>query len=158
MEVIRSIRAAFGARRAERVERCNTFLDRIIVYLTVCFDVDVHPRSYWRIWLDCRSQATLHTGMRKFEARWYRKMYAEVAALVRAGVDADEFIETSPEDCARDLVALVDGGGVQLVLDAGLTPARARAIAENAIRGRLGVDNSRPELARAKRRSVLRTA
>jgi AcrR family transcriptional regulator len=148
IEAVRSAMAAVAAERRRRTESCDTSLDRILAYVGVCFDEDVHPPSAWLLWLDCWARATRQAELRRYQVRYYRRLYADLAGFIRDGTAAGEFAEESPEDCARELVALVDGLGEQMVTDPALAPARARAIVESAVRRRLGAaPPQRPGLA-----------
>lgn len=137
MEVIRTGSAAFDERRVALMPTRARALKRLEVYLGAYFDEEIHPRALWRIWFDFWARATHDPSLRSWQIARYHEVYGVIAALLEAGVDNGEFAPTDTEECARELIALIDGLGEQMTIDEALTPARARSLMKSAIRRRL---------------------
>ena len=87
-------------------------------------------REYWSLWIDFWARAGHDRALARWQSERYQSWREHIRDLVAAGVDADA--------AAVDIVALIDGLGVQAFFELGhITPAAARRRLTAHIRERL---------------------
>lgn len=138
MEVLWSQTQAFEEGRKARVSVCAGSLEKVLTYLEAYLDDDLHPRSSWRIWLDCWARASHHESVRHWQVARYHQVYDELGALIARGIADGDFAPVDLHECAREFMAIVDGLGEQMVIDEEMTSERSCRILEGAVRRRLG--------------------
>jgi hypothetical protein len=95
-------------------------------------------REYWSLWIDFWARAGHDRALARWQSERYRTWRALIRDLVAAGVESGELRAVDPDEAAIDIVALIDGLGVQAFFELGhVTPAAARRRLTAAIRERL---------------------
>jgi AcrR family transcriptional regulator len=95
-------------------------------------------REYWSLWIDFWARAAHDRALARWQSERYRTWRALIRDLVAAGVESGELRAVDPDEAAIDIVALIDGLGVQAFFELGhVTPAAARRLLTAAIRERL---------------------
>lgn len=87
--------------------------------------------------MELKAQAPYHDRVRDRFLELDDVMRSVVASIVRDGVDAGHFEEADPEEIARIVTTLANGGHVRAVA-LGENPAETRAIVERVLESRLG--------------------
>ena len=95
-------------------------------------------REYWSLWLDFWARAAHDPALARWQSERYRTWRQLIRDLIAAGVESGEFRPLDPEAAAVEIVALIDGLGIQAFFELGqVTPATARRRLGAAIRERL---------------------
>ena len=95
-------------------------------------------REYWSLWIDFWARAAHDRTLARWQSERYRTWRELIRGLVAAGVEAGELRPVDADAAAVDIVALIDGLGIQAFFELGhVTPAAARRRLAEAIRERL---------------------
>jgi AcrR family transcriptional regulator len=95
-------------------------------------------RDYWTLWIDFWARAAHDRALARWQSERYKTWRELIRGLVAAGVEAGEFRPLDADAAAVDIVALIDGLGIQAYFELGhVTPAAARRRLEEAIGERL---------------------
>ncbi len=95
-------------------------------------------REYWSLWIDFWARASHDRALARWQSERYRTWRELIRGLVAAGVETGELRALHPDEAAVDIVALIDGLGIQAFFELGhVTPAAARLRLAAAIRERL---------------------
>lgn len=137
VQVLRAQTESFENRRAARLSNCTDLMERVLAFFAAYVDPDVHSQAMWRIWLDCWARAAHSPQLRNWQLTRYREIYDRIEAMLADGIDRGRFPRLDVRACARELVALVDGLGEQMLIDTALDSEHAAAILDGAIRRRL---------------------
>ena len=95
-------------------------------------------RDYWTLWIDFWARAAHDRALARWQSERYKTWRELIRDLVAAGVETGEFRPLDADAAAVDIVALIDGLGIQAYFELGhITPAAARRRLEEALRERL---------------------
>ncbi len=95
-------------------------------------------REYWSLWIDFWARATHDRELARWQSERYRTWRELIRGFVAAGIEAGEFRDVDPDEAAVDIVALIDGLGIQAFFELGhITPTAARRRLAAAIGERL---------------------
>src|SRR5919112_5262192 len=80
-------------------------------------------REYWSLWIDFWARAGHDRALARWQSERYRTWRELIRDLVAAGVESGELRPVDPDEAAVDIVALIDGLGVQAFFELGqVTP------------------------------------
>ncbi len=106
----------FARRRASEVPDDVPYLDRIFALIETQL-VGETTRNEWAVWMELWAEGTRRQRFADLNREVYVQWRALVAEQVRSGQEAGEFLEdVDPHDFATDLIALMDGLGIQTTL------------------------------------------
>jgi AcrR family transcriptional regulator len=88
-----------------------------IVAMSCLPDADPEPASMWRMWLDFWAQAARNTEVADVRQKSDERWRETITALVRAGQQTGEFREIDAVSFAVHLSTLLDGFGLQIMLE-----------------------------------------
>lgn len=145
MQVLWAQTEAFEQRRSAHVTADMEPRERVVAFLCAYLDPEVHPRSMWRLWLDCWSRATRDSELRRWQVARYHHVYDELERLLEEGMLVGQMPTLAARECARELMALVDGLGEQVLIDDELTAEQSQSILRDAIVRRLSWPAAREE-------------
>lgn len=90
--------------------------------------------SVWRLWLDYWGRAVRDHSLATLQAERYNEVRSLVEQIVRDGMKRGEFGPVDASGVAIELVALLDGVGLQVAIgDDKMTLERARSILRSAV-------------------------
>ena len=117
----------FARRQAGQVPDEVPFLERIYALIDTQL-VGEGTQQEWAVWIEFWSEATRQQRFADLNREVYTQWRALVADQVRGGQEVGEFPDdVVPEDFATDLIALMDGLGIQTTLDGpGMSPGYMR--------------------------------
>lgn len=130
----------FTHRKAEQVPDAVTYLERIFALIESQL-VGESTRQEWAVWIEFWGEATRQQRFADLNSEVYTQWRDLVADQVRGGQQVGEFPEdVVPQDFAADLIAMMDGLGIQTILQGpGMSPdymrERLRAFAQRQLVG-----------------------
>jgi AcrR family transcriptional regulator len=127
----------YERRRASRLAGFTDPLELLCASLNCYLDPEIYPRAMWRMWLDCWARAAHSPMLRSWQVDRYSESYDEVEEIIVDGIAQGRFPSMDARECARELVALLDGLAEQMLLDAEMSSEQATAILDRAVRRRL---------------------
>jgi AcrR family transcriptional regulator len=122
---LREVHGRAGARMIRAAEGASG-VGALRAVLLEALPLDDERRLEWRVWLAFWAQATVDAGLRAENEQRYAEWRGVLDRLVREAVPGLRLAERAAR--VDDLVALIDGLGLQATLDA-TSSARARASA-----------------------------
>jgi AcrR family transcriptional regulator len=139
--VLREDSARFRESTAAAMARGGTILDRLIALAEHHLGDEPEVAEHWRLWMDFWARAAHDPEMAAWQRERYRTWIDVIAQLLRDGMRSGEIAESDAETGAVELVALLDGLGVQVFSHQGgvLTAAKARGCFEAVARARFRV-------------------
>jgi AcrR family transcriptional regulator len=138
VQVLTALVDRFERRRATRLADYTDPLESLCVCLNSYLDPEIYPRAMWRMWLDCWARAARSPMLRNWQLARYSESYDEVEAIIADGIARGRFPPADARECARELLALLDGLAEQMLIDAEMSSEQAIAILDGAVRRRLG--------------------
>jgi AcrR family transcriptional regulator len=113
----------FARRKAEQVPEEVTYLERIFALIDSQL-VGEGTRQEWAVWIEFWGEATRQQRFADLNHDVYTQWRALIADQVRGGQQVGEFADdVVAEDFAADLIALMDGLGIQTTLGGpGMSP------------------------------------
>lgn len=130
----------FTRRKTEEVPDEVAYLERIFALIDSQL-VGESTRQEWAVWIEFWGEATRQQRFADLNRDVYTQWRALIADQVRGGQQVGEFPgHVVPEDFATDLIALMDGLGIQTMLQGpGMSPdymrERLRAYAQGQLAG-----------------------
>ncbi|ODR80911.1 TetR family transcriptional regulator [Haladaptatus sp. W1] len=130
-DLIKRFEAQLACEACDPRERLDSFLDA--VYTPSETGDDDFPVGL----MELKAQAPYHNRVRERFLELDEMMQSVVASIVRDGVDAEHFEEANPEEIARLVTTLANGGHTRTVA-LGENPVRTRQLVERVLELRLG--------------------
>lgn len=117
----------FARRKAKQVPDEVPYLERIFALIDSQL-VGEGTRQEWAVWIEFWGEATRQQRFADLNREVYNQWRGLIADQVRGGQQVGEFPDdVVPEDFATDLIALMDGLGIQTTLDGpGMSPGYMR--------------------------------
>jgi AcrR family transcriptional regulator len=130
----------FTRRKARQVPDEVPYLERILILIDSQL-VGESTRQEWAVWIEFWGEATRQERFAELNREVYTQWRNLVADQVRGGQQVGEFpADVVPEDFATDLIALMDGLGIQTMLQGPkMSPEYMRARLQAYARRELGV-------------------
>lgn len=90
--------------------------------------------SVWRLWLDYWGRAVRNHNLASLQTERYHEMRSLIELIIRDGIARGEFRPVNASDATIELVALLDGVGLQVAIgDDTMTLKRAHAILRSSV-------------------------
>lgn len=134
VEALREASLRFTEQVQALFESDQTGTDRLLLVLDHALPDRPDAIALWRLWVDYWARAARDSDLAALEAERYAVMRRLIADILADGAAAGEFKHMNADDVALELVALVDGVGLQLMLaDPEIGDARARRLLHGAV-------------------------
>lgn len=116
--------------RMEKAEKVRPTLEAIRKVVSYALPLTAEIRGYWRIWVGYWERSSYDDDVSRVMRLRYDEWRGRLARLLaRAQEEGDVAPGVDPHEAAQSLIALVDGIGVQVLLNTGrIPPARQRAM------------------------------
>jgi AcrR family transcriptional regulator len=138
-EVLNSVRDETRDRVAEALAGRESALDGVDRFVDVLLADDLATRDAWSLWLGAGARAARHPQLADYFADRGTAWRAVICGLLIEGTQSGEFAVADLQAATTEILALVDGYGLQGFFGNGQpSPAEARDQARAAIRARLG--------------------
>jgi AcrR family transcriptional regulator len=137
--------------RMERAARDKSALGALRRVIGESLPITPLARGYWRVWVGFWERASYNAEVKRVMCDRYEEWRGRLAAIIRRAQDEGEAAGGfDPELAAQELVALIDGIGVQVLLGSRRIPvARQWQIIDSSIEslaeGRIGRPATRAE-------------
>jgi AcrR family transcriptional regulator len=142
-EVLRTVRDETRERVAATLAERESALDGLGRFVGVLLADDLATRGSWSVWLAAGARAAYDPGRAQYFAERGEAWRVVIRDLLLAGEQAGEFQVVDAEAMTTEILALVDGYGLQAFFGNGRpSPGEARAQARAAVRDRLARGNS----------------
>jgi AcrR family transcriptional regulator len=123
------------ARRTPLLEEPQGARERLHAFVGSYLPAQEDTVKAWRIWAELWVEALHDPDLQELNERVYGEWRRFVAAIIRDGQDAGEFIEADPVLEANMLIAMIDGLALQALLNSrSLTLARMRQVCDHQLR------------------------
>jgi AcrR family transcriptional regulator len=123
------------ARRTPLLDKPQGARDRLHAFVESYLPAEHDTVKAWRIWAELWVEALHDPDLQELNERVYGEWRRFVAAIIRDGQDAGEFIEADPVLEANMLIAMIDGLALQALLNSrSLTLARMRQVCDHQLR------------------------
>lgn len=139
--VVREESARFSTTTQAVIDAHAGALSRLLALGEYQLRDEPQAREHWRLWLDFWARAAHDPEMAAWQQERYDTWVALHESLIRDGVAAGELTAGDPARAAVELVAIVDGLGVQVFSHGTLVPAEGRRRYAAAVRTRLTTDD-----------------
>jgi AcrR family transcriptional regulator len=142
-EVLRIVRDDARDRVAAALAERESALDGLERFVGVLLADDLATRGFWSLWLAAGARAAYDSEFAQYFADRGQAWRVVIRDLLLAGSQAGEFQVADVEATTTEILALVDGYGLQGFFGNGRpSPAEARAQAYKAVRARLACRDS----------------
>ncbi|MEO8811748.1 MAG: TetR/AcrR family transcriptional regulator [Caulobacteraceae bacterium] len=132
--------------RMERAGRDKSALAGLRKIIGESLPINPVTRGYWRVWVGFWERASYNTDVARVMRARYDEWRGRLAGAIRRAQSEGEAVAGfDPDLAAQELVALVDGIGVQVLLRSGRIPvARQWRIIDSWIEGMVAGHAGRP--------------
>ncbi len=138
-EVLRGVRDDARDRVAAALVQRESALDGLQRLVDVLLADDLATRGSWSVWLAAGARAAHDTALAQYFAERGAAWQVVIRDLLLAGTGAGEFELADVDITTTEILALIDGYGLQTFFGNGQpSPAQARAQARAAVSARLG--------------------
>jgi AcrR family transcriptional regulator len=97
----------------------------------------------WCIWLEFWAQSSRRADLKKVHERFSRQWREAVRQVIREGIESGQFRPCDPDIVATTVVAMIDGAGVECILDdPGMKAEQMYRLCVDYLRLVLGKDDS----------------
>ncbi len=118
--------------RMEKLARNASAIEALRKVVWEALPLTAKSRHLWRIWLGFWERSSYNPKVARVMRARYDEWRGRLSMLIRrASSEGQARVDLDPDQAAQELVALVDGIGVQVVLGVGRIPAaRQRAMVD----------------------------